>query len=125
MDVLLLSIFILSILFILTNRPKRRTKQLETEEAYLSELYDEIAIQEGHLQALYDKLHTNQPNTRANLSELVEGILDQYERIGIQLPSDILEELAANLWNNEPEIIAFIEQQRNRWKLENQKKGLK
>lgn len=125
MDVLLLSLFILSILFILTNRPKRRTQQLEAEEAYLSELTDEIAIQEGHLQVLYDKIQSNQPNTRANLSELVEAILDQYNRIGIQLPADILEELAANLWNNETEIIAFIEQQRNRWKLENQKKGLK
>lgn len=59
---------------------------------------------------------------KLNLNNDTIDIIELYNKMGIKLPLDIIEELEYNNFSNELDIIAYIENQRIHWKYECMKK---
>ena len=123
MDVLFFSLLLLTFLSIwhTTNNHKRYKA-----ERYAQEMQQEIDFLHEEWQTLRQKIANNALSDKTNnLPHVLDQVLQRYFDLNIRIPLDIIEEAARLTWNDEAEVIAYIEQQRNHWKLECQKKGLK
>ena len=123
MDVLFFSILLLIFLSIWhTYNNRQRYKAAR----YAQEMQQEIDFLHAEWADLRQKIANNalSPKTN-NLPMVLDTVLQRYFDLNIRIPLDIIEEAARSTWNDEAEVIAYIEQQRNHWKLECQKKGLK
>ena len=123
MDVLLISLALLVFLSIWhTANNRKRYKAAR----YAQEMQQEIDFLHAEWADLRQKIANNalSPKTN-NLPFVLDQVLQRYFDLNIRIPLDIIEEAARLTWNDEVEVIAYIEQQRNHWKLECQKKGLK
>ena len=123
MDVLILSLFLLIFLSIWhTYNNRKRYRNMR----YLQEMQQEIDFLHAEWADLRQKIANNalSPKTN-NLPFVLDQVLQRYFDLNIRIPLDIIEEAARLTWTDESEVIAYIEQQRNHWKLECQKKGLK
>ena len=123
MDVLLLSLALLIFLSILhTHNNRKRYKAAR----YVQEMQQEIDFLHAEWADLRQKIANNALSTKTNnLPYVLDQVLQKYFDLNIRIPLDIIEEAARLTWTDENEVIAYIEQQRNHWKLECQKKGLK
>ena len=123
MDVLLLSLALLIFLSILhTHNNHKRYKAAR----YAQEMQQEIDFLHEEWQTLRQKIANNAISEQTNnLPYVLDQVLQRYFDLNIRIPLDIIEEAARLTWTDESEVIAYIEQQRNHWKLECQKKGLK
>ena len=123
MDVLLLSLALLIFLSILhTHNNRKRYKAAR----YAQEMQQEIDFLHAEWADLRQKIANNALSTKTNnLPYVLDQVLQKYFDLNIRIPLDIIEEAARITWSDEAEVIAYIEQQRNHWKLECQKKGLK
>ena len=123
MDVLFLSLFLLIFLSILhTHNNRKRYKAAR----YLQEMQQEIDFLHTEWSDLRQKITNNALSDKSNnLPYVLDQVLQRYFDLNIRIPLDIIEEAARLTWADESEVIAYIEQQRNHWKLECQKKGLK
>lgn len=112
-------LFFIIVVFLLV--PERNEASQEINESYeiLTELTYLIQQKENELNELPSNNAINRFTNTQN------KVLDVYENSNIRLPYDILEDLAAQNLKTEKEIFDFIENQRNYWKLENQKKPYK
>ena len=123
MDVLFFSLLLLIFLSILhTQNNRKRYKAAR----YAQEMQQEIDFLHEEWQTLRQKIANNALSDKTNnLPHVLDQVLQRYFDLNIRIPLDIIEEAARLTWNDEAEVIAYIEQQRNHWKLECQKKGLK
>lgn len=123
MDVLLLSLTLLIFLSIWhTYNNRKRYRDMR----YAQEMQQEIDFLHEEWQTLRQKITNNAISDKTNnLPYVLDQVLQRYFDLNIRIPLDIIEEAARLTWNDETEVIAYIEQQRNHWKLECQKKGLK
>ena len=123
MDVLFFSLLLLIFLSILhTHNNRHRYKAAR----YVQEMQQEIDFLHEEWQTLRQKIKNNALSDKSNnLPYVLDNVLQRYFDLNIRIPLDIIEEAARLTWNDEAEVIAYIEQQRNHWKLECQKKGLK
>ena len=123
MDVLFFSLLLLIFLSILhTHNNRQRYKAAR----YAQEMQQEIDFLHEEWQTLRQKIANNALSDKSNNLPLVlDQVLQRYFDLNIRIPLDIIEEAARLTWTDESEVIAYIEQQRNHWKLECQKKGLK
>ena len=123
MDVLLFSLLLLIFLSILhTHNNRQRYKAAR----YAQEMQQEIDFLHEEWQTLRQKIANNALSDKSNnLPMVLDQVLQRYFDLNIRIPLDIIEEAARLTWTDESEVIAYIEQQRNHWKLECQKKGLK
>ena len=123
MDVLFFSLLLLIFLSIWhTANNRKRYKAAR----YAQEMQQEIDFLHEEWQTLRQKIANNAISDKSNNLPLVlDQVLQRYFDLNIRIPLDIIEEAARLTWNDETEVIAYIEQQRNHWKLECQKKGLK
>ena len=123
MDVLFLSLLLLIFLSIWhTHNNRQRYKAAR----YVQEMQQEIDFLHAEWQTLRQKIANNAISEKtANLPMVLDSVLEKYFDLNIRIPLDIIEEAARLTWQDESEVIAYIEQQRNHWKLECQKKGLK
>ena len=123
MDVLFFSLLLLIFLSILhTYNNRQRYKAAR----YAQEMQQEIDFLHEEWQTLRQKIANNALSDKSNNLPLVlDNVLQRYFDLNIRIPLDIIEEAARLTWTDESEVIAYIEQQRNHWKLECQKKGLK
>ena len=123
MDVLFFSLLLLIFLSILhTHNNHKRYKAAR----YAQEMQQEIDFLHEEWQTLRQKIANNALSDKSNNLPLVlDNVLQRYFDLNIRIPLDIIEEAARLTWTDESEVIAYIEQQRNHWKLECQKKGLK
>ena len=123
MDVLLLSLALLIFLSIwhtANNRQRYKTAR------YAQEMQQEIDFLHAEWSDLRQKIKNNALSDKSNnLPMVLDQVLQRYFDLNIRIPLDIIEEAARLTWTDESEVIAYIEQQRNHWKLECQKKGLK
>lgn len=123
---LTLTFVVLFLIYIIPTRQERAKKYHQSTHSTTQEEIDsQLSSKIAQLDYLTQMLQNNTLNNHTLLTPILENVLDQYQRANIQLPSNIIEEAALQLWTSETEIITFIEQQRNHWKLECQKKGLK
>jgi hypothetical protein len=123
MDVLFFSLLLLIFLSIwhTTNNHKRYKAA-----RYAQEMQQEIDFLHEEWQTLRQKIANNALSSKTNnLPMVLDTVLQRYFDLNIRIPLDIIEEAARLTWTDESEVIAYIEQQRNHWKLECQKKGLK
>ena len=123
MDVLFFSLLLLVFLSIWhTYNNRQRYKAAR----YVQELQQELDYLHEQWYTLRKKISNNviSPKTN-NLPFVLDQVLQRYFDLNIRIPLDIIEEAARMTWEDESEVIAYIEQQRNHWKLECQKKGLK
>ena len=123
MDVLLLSLALLIFLSIWhTANNRKRYRNMR----YVQEMQQEIDFLHAEWADLRQKIANNALSTKTNnLPMVLDTVLQRYFDLNIRIPLDIIEEAARLTWTDESEVIAYIEQQRNHWKLECQKKGLK
>ena len=123
MNVLLFSLILLIFLSILhTHNNRQRYKAAR----YAQEMQQEIDFLHEEWQTLRQKIANNALSDKTNnLPHVLDQVLQRYFDLNIRIPLDIIEEAARLTWTDETEVIAYIEQQRNHWKLECQKKGLK
>ena len=123
MDVLFFSLLLLIFLSILhTHNNRQRYKAAR----YAQEMQQEIDFLHEEWQTLRQKIANNALSDKTNnLPHVLDQVLQRYFDLNIRIPLDIIEEAARLTWTDESEVIAYIEQQRNHWKLECQKKGLK
>ena len=123
MDVLFFSLLLLLFLSILhTTNNRKRYKAAR----YAQEMQQEIDFLHEEWQTLRQKIANNALSDKSNnLPMVLDQVLQRYFDLNIRIPLDIIEEAARLTWTDESEVIAYIEQQRNHWKLECQKKGLK
>ena len=123
MDVLFFSLLLLIFLSIWhTTNNRHRYKAAR----YVQEMQQEIDFLHEEWQTLRQKITNNALSDKSNnLPMVLDQVLQRYFDLNIRIPLDIIEEAARLTWTDESEVIAYIEQQRNHWKLECQKKGLK
>ena len=123
MNVLFFSLLLLIFLSILhTHNNRQRYKAAR----YAQEMQQEIDFLHEEWQTLRQKIKNNALSDKSNnLPMVLDQVLQRYFDLNIRIPLDIIEEAARLTWTDETEVIAYIEQQRNHWKLECQKKGLK
>lgn len=123
MDVLILSLFLLIFLSIWhTANNRKRYRDMR----YVQEMQQEIDFLHAEWADLRQKIVNNALSEKTNnLPFVLDQVLQRYFDLNIRIPLDIIEEAARLTWADEIEVIAYIEQQRNHWKLECQKKGLK
>ena len=123
MNVLLFSLLLLIFLSILhTHNNRQRYKAAR----YAQEMQQEIDFLHEEWSDLRQKIKNNALSDKSNnLPMVLDQVLQRYFDLNIRIPLDIIEEAARLTWTDETEVIAYIEQQRNHWKLECQKKGLK
>ena len=123
MDVLFFSLLLLIFLSILhTHNNHKRYKAAR----YAQEMQQEIDFLHEEWSDLRQKIANNALSDKTNnLPMVLDNVLQRYFDLNIRIPLDIIEEAARLTWTDESEVIAYIEQQRNHWKLECQKKGLK
>ena len=123
MDVLLIS---LALLIFLSIWHTYNNRQRYKAARYAQEMQQEIDFLHEEWQTLRQKIANNALSDKSNNLPLVlDNVLQRYFDLNIRIPLDIIEEAARLTWTDESEVIAYIEQQRNHWKLECQKKGLK
>ena len=123
MDVLFFSLLLLIFLSILhTHNNRQRYKAAR----YAQEMQQEIDFLHEEWSDLRQKIANNALSDKSNnLPMVLDQVLQRYFDLNIRIPLDIIEEAARLTWTDESEVISYIEQQRNHWKLECQKKGLK
>ena len=123
MDVLFFSLLLLIFLSIWhTANNRKRYKAAR----YAQEMQQEIDFLHEEWSDLRQKITNNALSDKSNnLPYVLDQVLQRYFDLNIRIPLDIIEEAARLTWTDETEVIAYIEQQRNHWKLECQKKGLK
>ena len=123
MDVLLLS---LALLIFLSIRHTANNHKRYKAARYVQEMQQEIDYLHAEWSDLRQKITNNALSDKTNnLPHVLDQVLQRYFDLNIRIPLDIIEEAARLTWTDESEVIAYIEQQRNHWKLECQKKGLK
>ena len=118
MITLLIIILMVFLILVFSITPKRNhlTQEIMESQETLAEL--------TYLIQQKQQILTNQP-TINHFTQSENRVLDLYDQSNIRLPLDILEDLSALSFLSENEIFDFIENQRNYWKLENQKKPYK
>ena len=78
--------------------------------------------QEEYEQQQHMTLNAQRDN---QLSEVLNVTLEQYDRQGIRIPIDIIEDLQYEQFESIDDCMKSVEQQRHNWKLENSKKVVK
>ena len=118
--------FSLLLLISLSIWPTYNNRKRYKAARYAQEMQQEIDFLHEEWQTLRQKIANNAISDKTNnLPMVLDQVLQRYFDLNIRIPLDIIEEAARLTWTDEAEVIAYIEQQRNHWKLECQKKGLK
>ena len=112
---IILTVFLILVFSIIPKR-NQSIKQINEAQETLNSLNKQIQQKQQIL--------TNKP-TINHFTQSENRVLDLYDHSNIRLPLDILEDLSTLSFQTEKEIFDFIENQRNYWKLENQKKPYK
>ena len=121
MITLLIIILMVFLILVFSITPKRNhlAQEITESQETLAELTYLIQQKENELNELPNN------NSINHFTQSENRVLDLYDHSNIRLPLDILEDLSTLPFQTEKEIFDFIENQRNYWKLENQKKPYK
>ena len=110
MEILIIPTIVMLLVYLVISRTIKRSylrRQREQEE------YE----QQEHI-----SLNAQREN---RLSEVLNITLEQYDRQGIRIPIDIIEDLQHEQFSGIDDCMKSVEQQRHNWKLENSKKVVK
>ena len=117
MIILAISLLIfLLVLFLLSSK----NNKYDTRE--LKELETKIFQKRTELESIEQEIHNKRIDRSNNFTIVVNEVLNIYEESNIKIPLDIIEELQFINLSDEKQVFEYIENQRNHWKLENNKK---
>lgn len=114
-------IALLIIILIFTGLNQSRRNEAAELEDYLDALHAEANALQQQINQMNQIAGDRQINNAVNLTNQEIQVLDQYERSGIKLPVDVIEQLHYMRLHNDKDMMDFIENQRKFWKLENSK----
>ena len=112
-------LFFIIVVLYLTPKHNHLSQEIMESQETLAELTYLIQQKENELNELPNN------NSINHFTQTQNKVLNLYDNSNIRLPYDILEDLSAQNLKTEKETFEFIENQRNYWKLENQKKPYK
>ena len=112
-------LFFIIVVLYLTPKRNHLTQEIMESQETLAELTYLIQQKENELNELPNN------NSINHFTQTQNKVLNLYDNSNIRLPYDILEDLSTQNLKTEKETFEFIENQRNYWKLENQKKPYK
>ena len=98
---------------------------IEWHENYIEDLNKEIISKSKQLSLLDKQIEDRTIDKSVSLTKIEISVLDVYDKSGIRIPSDIIEDLSYMRLDNEKAIMDYIENQRTFWRLENTKKPFK
>ena len=110
MEILIIPTLIMLLVYLVISRTIKRSYLRRQREQQEYEHQEHIA------------LNTQRDN---KLSEVLNITLEQYDRQGIRIPIDIIEDLQHEQFAGIDDCMKSVEQQRYNWKLENSKKVVK
>ena len=110
MEILIAPVLIMLLVYLMISRTIKRSYLRRERERVEYE-------QQQHME-----LNTQRDN---QLSEVLNITLEQYDRQGIRIPLDIIEDLQYEQFESIEGCMKAVEQQRHNWKLENSKKVVK
>lgn len=119
------AILFILILYSVTSISSTRKKDLTATQEEEKQLIQRIEAYKQQLNEQKQQYENNKINPIVNLSTIVNNVLDVYEQSNIQLPTNIIEQLSFMRFDDELDVLEYIEIQRNYWKLENTKKVYK
>ena len=110
MEILIIPVIIMLLVYLAISRTIKRSYLRRQRE------------QQEYEQQQHMILNTQRDN---KLSEVLNVTLEQYDRQGIKIPIDIIEDLQHEQFSGIDDCMKSVEQQRHNWKLENSKKVVK
>ena len=113
--ILILFLLLIFIVSIVGNNSKPNNHELKQLDTMIHEKRIELS-------QIEQQIKNKSYNRGNNLSNVVNEVLDIYEQSNIKIPLDIIEELQYMSLSDEKQVFEYIENQRNHWKLENNKK---
>ena len=117
-----MTLFFLLIVFIFAMRGTNEAEKVKEQREELNMLESKIIGKQAKLNSLEQQLQNKSIDRTSNLSNVVNEVLDIYDQSNIKLPLDIIEELHYMNLTTDKQVFDYIENQRNHWKLENNKK---
>lgn len=117
-----MTLFFLLIVFIFAMRGTNEAEKVKEQIKELNILESKIIGKQAKLNSLEQQLQNKSIDRTSNLSNVVNEVLDIYDQSNIKLPLDIIEELQYANLSTDKQVYDYIENQRNHWKLENNKK---
>lgn len=117
---ILLMTFVL--IYLITSLRNTRARDLTELEHQEQELTKSINAKKAQLSTINTAIESRAIDRKTNLTNNMVNVLDIYEDSHIRIPVDIIEDLAYMNIHADKDIMDYIENQRNYWKLENQKK---
>ena len=117
----MLLLFLL-IVFIFAMRGTSEAEKVKEQKQELNILESKIIGKRAKLNSLEQEIQNKAIDRISNLSNVVNEVLDIYEQSNIKIPLDIIEELQHLNLSTDKQVYDYIENQRNHWKLENNKK---
>ena len=122
---IILAIALLSfllIVFIFTMRGTSEADNVKEQKHELNLLKSKLIAKRTELNSIEQAIQNKSIDRKSNLSNVVNEVLDIYEKSNIKIPLDIIEELQYINLTDKKQVFDYIENQRNHWKLENNKK---
>jgi len=122
---IILAIALLSfllIVFIFAMRGTSEADNIKEVKKEMNLLESKLIAKRTELHSLEQAIQNKTIDRKSNLSNIVNQVLDIYEQSNIKIPIDIIEELQFINLIDDKQVFDYIENQRNHWKLENNKK---
>lgn len=121
------TILIVGLLFVVTvfyfsGRNKINKMEKLEYDREIERLQQLIRQKQQTLAEINEQIDNRSIVNNIQLSRVESAVLDLYDESNIRIPVDIIEDLHHKKLSTEKEVMEYVENQRNFWKLENTKK---
>lgn len=114
-------LFIVTIFYFSGRNKINKTEKLEHDRE-IERLQQLIRQKQQILTEINEQINNRTIDNNIQLSHVESSVLDLYDESNIRIPVDIIEDLHHKKLSTEKEVMEYVENQRNFWKLENTKK---
>ena len=119
---LIIALLLIVSVFYLSTRSKVNKEEKIQYERELERLQALIREKQKTLAEINEQIDNRTIVNNIQLSRVESAVLDLYDESNIRIPADIIEDLHYKKLSTEKEVMEYLENQRNFWKLENMKK---
>ncbi|AMR58253.1 DNA replication organizer [Bacillus phage BSP11] len=120
--ILIAGLLFIATIFYFSGRNKiNKTEKLEHDRE-IERLQQLIRQKQQILAEINEQIDNRTIVNNIQLSHVESAVLDLYDESNIRIPVDIIEDLHHKKLSTEKEVMEYVENQRNFWKLENMKK---
>lgn len=119
---LIIALLAIVSVFYISTRSKVNKEETMKHERELQRLQTLITEKQKILAEINEQVDNRSIVNNIQLSRVESAVLDLYDESNIRIPVDIIEDLHHKKLSSEKEVMEYVENQRNFWKLENTKK---